>query len=79
MRWKKFLRGALAALMIFSASEMCSAAEESANAKLARIELDTYGTEQSGALLDRISRLEKDYSGQNMAGNMNARIENQRA
>lgn len=76
MRWKKFLRGALAALMIFSASEMCSAAaDESANAKLAKIEIDTYGTEQSGALLDRISRLEKDYSGQNMAGNMNARIE----
>lgn len=75
MRWKKFLCGTLVALMIFSASAMCSAEEESANEKLARIEIDTYGTEQSGALLDRISRLEKDYSGQNMAGNMNARIE----
>ena len=74
MSWKKILCGALAASMIFSASMFC-AAEESANAKLARIEVDTYGTEQSGALLDRISRLEKSYSGQNMEGNMNARIE----
>ncbi len=75
MSWKKFLCGAVAASMIFSASMFCSAAEESANAKLARIEIDTYGTEQSGALLDRISRLEKSYSGRNMSGNMNARIE----
>lgn len=74
MSWKKILCGALAASMIFSASLLC-AAQESANAKLARIEIDTYGTEQSGALLDRISRLEKSYSGQNMNGNMNARIE----
>lgn len=74
MSLKKFLCGALAASMIFSASVFCSAAEESANAKLAKIETDTYGIEQSGALLDRISRLEKSYSGQNMTGNMNARI-----
>lgn len=75
MNWKKILCGALTASMIFTASVFCSAAEESANAKLARIETDTYGREQSGALLDRISRLEKSYSGRNMSGNMNARIE----
>lgn len=76
MSWKKIICGALAASMIFSASIFCSAAsDESANAKLARIETDTYGTEQSGAILDRISRLEKSYSGRNMNGNMNARIE----
>ena len=75
MRWKKFLCGAVTASIIFSASMFCSAAEESANAKLARIEMDTYGMEQSGAILDRISRLEKSYSGRNMSGNMNARIE----
>lgn len=63
------------AAMIFSSSIFCSAATESANAKLARIEIDTYGSEQRGALLDRISVLEKSYSGRNMAGNMNARIE----
>ncbi len=75
MSWKKFLGGVLAASMIFSASTFCSAAEESANAKLVRIEIDTYGAEQSGAILDRISALEKSFSGQNMSGNMNARIE----
>ncbi|MBR4152110.1 MAG: hypothetical protein IKT98_04055 [Selenomonadaceae bacterium] len=74
MNWKKFLCGTLAASMIFSASFTCTAAE-SANDKLARIEIDTYGAEQSGAILDRISRLEKSYNGQNMEGNMNARIE----
>ena len=75
MSWKKIFCGALAASMIFSASTFCSAAPESANAKLAKIETDTYGSEQSGAILDRISRLEKSYSGQNMNGNMNARID----
>ncbi|MBQ6005305.1 MAG: hypothetical protein IJL14_03545 [Selenomonadaceae bacterium] len=76
MNWKKIFCGALAASMIFSASIVCNAApEESANAKLAKIEIDTYGTEQSGAILDRISRLEKSYNGENTAGNMNSRID----
>ena len=74
MNWKKIFCGALTASMIFSAS-VFAASEDSANAKLAKIEIDTYGTEQSGALLDRISRLEKNYNGQNMTGNMNARID----
>ena len=74
MNWKKIFCGAVAASMIFSAS-VFAAPEDSANAKLAKIEIDTYGIEQSGALLDRISRLEKSYSGQNMNGNMNARID----
>ena len=74
MSLKKIFCGALAATMIFSAS-VFAAPETSATAKLAKIETDTYGSEQSGALLDRISRLEKNYSGQNMNGNMNARIE----
>ena len=73
MNLKKIFCGALAASMIFSAS-VFAAPVDSANAKLAKIEIDTYGSEQSGSLLDRISRLEKSYSGQNMSGNMNARI-----
>lgn len=75
MSWKKFLSGTTVAFIIFSASTFCSAAEESANAKLARMEIDTYGSEQSGAILDRISALEQSFSGRNMIGNMNARIE----
>ena len=31
--------------------------------KLALIEQDTYGREQTGALIDRINRLERDYDG----------------
>ena len=50
-------------------------AANSANELLARIERDTYGDEQSGALLPRINRLEKDYSGRNLQEDMNARIE----
>lgn len=73
MSWKKIFCGALAASMIFSAS-VFAAPEDSANAKLVKIETDTYGSEQSGALLDRISRLEKSYNGYNMNGNMNTRI-----
>ena len=76
MRVKKIFCGAVAAIMILFASMSCSAAsDESANTKLTKIEIDTYGSEQMGALLDRISRLEKDYNGQNMTGNMNARID----
>ena len=72
MSWKNFFVTLVALMMItFSAG----AAEQSATEKLVRIEIDTYGSEQSGALLDRISRLEKDFSGRNMTGNMNARIE----
>lgn len=74
MNPKKIFYAVLVVMMAwtFSAS---AAVEESANARLAKIEVDTYGAEQSGPLLDRISRLEKDYSGTNMTGNMNARIE----
>ena len=75
MSLKKIFCGLLAAAMIFSASTLCTAADDSANAKLARIEIDTYGAEQVGAILDRISRLEKSYSGQSTSGNMNARID----
>ena len=75
MRIKKIFCGMVAAAMILLAFSICAAADGSANTKLARIEIDTYGAEQTGALLDRIGRLEKDFSGKNMSGNMNARLE----
>lgn len=71
----KIFYGVIAAAMIFFTSLCSAATDDSANAKLARIEIDTYGAEQPGALLDRISRLEKSYSGRNMTGNMNSRID----
>lgn len=59
---------------IFSSAKTF-AAEESANEKLFKIEHDTYGNEQIGSILDRLNQLEKDYTGRNMQGNMNARID----
>lgn len=75
MSLRNFFCGVIAAAMIFSASTLCTAADESATDKLTQIEIDTYGYEQIGAMLDRISRLEKTYTGQNATGNMNARID----
>ena len=69
---KKFLT---AALIIFFMPLTVFAAEISANSKLVQMEIDTYGGEQTGAILDRINRLEKDFSGANMQGNMNTRID----
>lgn len=70
----KFFCALLIAVTFFSVSSM-TFAEESANEKLVQIERDTYGAEQIGAILSRISKLEKDYTGKNMQGNMNARID----
>ena len=50
-------------------------AAESANDLIAKIERDTYGMEQEGALLPRLNRLEKDYSGRNLQEDLNTRIE----
>ena len=74
MRVKKIFCAMAAALILLTFS-LCAADDESANAKLARIEIDTYGAEQYGALLDRIGRLERDLNGRNTTGNMNARLE----
>lgn len=70
----KFFCAFLIATVIFSFPSKIFA-EESANEKLVQIERDTYGAEQTGAILSRISKLEKDYTGKNMQGNMNARID----
>ena len=43
--------------------------------KLALIEQDTYGKEQTGALIDRINRLERDYDGKHRGGSLMARID----
>lgn len=70
---KKIL-SAILTLLFFCLSPVVSA-EDSATEKLIKMEQDTYGTEQPGAILDRINHLEKDYSGQNMRGNLNVRID----
>lgn len=65
----------LATLFIFMLSAQVIFAEESATEKLLQIEKDTYGGEQIGSILDRLNKLEKDFTGRNMQGNMNARID----
>ena len=60
-------------LIIFCMPLIVSAAD-SATGKLIQMETDTYGSEQNGAILERINHLEKDYYGRNMRGNMNVRI-----
>lgn len=70
----KFFFAALLFAIIFSVSNMTFAAS-SANERIMKIERDTYGVEQEGALLPRINQLEKDYSGKNLQEDMNTRIE----
>ena len=43
--------------------------------KLALIEQDTYGREQTGALIDRVNRLERDYDGSHRSGSLMSRID----
>ena len=62
-------------MMIIISLPVKTFAESSATDKLLKIEIDTYGKEQTGALLNRISKLEKDFNGKNIKGNMNSRIE----
>lgn len=64
-----------AMLLAIFISVQTTFAEESAAEKLLQIEKDTYGGEQIGAILDRLNKLEKDFTGKNMQGNMNARID----
>lgn len=74
MKLYKIFLGVMLALTICAASSVTFAAE-SANALIAKIERDTYGMEQEGALLPRLNRLEKDYSGRNLQEDLNTRIE----
>ena len=73
MKMKKIC-ALMTAAAIFTAPVISKAAA-SATEKLVQIEQDSYGAEQVGAILNRISKIEKDYTGKNMQGNMNARIE----
>lgn len=74
MKFFKIFLSALLAWTICAASNLTFAAEP-AIALIAKIERDTYGFEHEGALLPRLNRLEKDFSGRNLQENMNTRIE----
>lgn len=65
----------LGALLLCTTTGVGLAAPETVQAKLSAIETDTYGVEQTGALLDRINKLEKDYDGVHRSGSMMARVD----
>ena len=57
---KKLMSTALCAALLVTQAGMASAAEETVQGKLAAVEAETWGGEQTGALLDRINRLARD-------------------
>ncbi|WP_303840687.1 hypothetical protein [Selenomonas ruminantium] len=76
MKFRKVCALFLTVMLLVSSVGMASAAApETVQAKLAAVEKDTYGTEQTGALLDRINKLEKDYDGSHRTGSMMARVD----
>ena len=76
MKFRKVCAIFLSAILLVSSMGMASAATpETVQAKLSAMEKDTYGTEQTGALLDRINKLEKDYDGTHRTGSMMARVD----
>ena len=64
--WKRKLLGVLlAAVMMFETMGLAmAAAPETMADKLAAVERAAYGTPQTGALLDRVNKLEKDFEGE---------------
>ena len=76
MKFRKVCAMVMSAMMLVSSMGMASAATpETVQAKLSVVEKDTYGTEQTGALLERINKLEKDYNGSHKKGSMMARVD----
>lgn len=65
MLGRQLLGVLLAAVMLFETMGMAMAAAPTTMAdKLAEVERTAYGTPQTGALLDRVNKLEKDFEGE---------------
>jgi len=73
---RKKLTGLLVSVSLFvtMTAAPLSAAPDTVQGKLALVERDTYGTEQVGAVLERINRLETDMVGSHLNDNMMARV-----
>ena len=66
---RKIMSVLLCAVFLVSSMGVAMAATpDTVQSKLDAIEKDTYGMEQTGAIMERINRLEKDYNGTHMAG-----------
>lgn len=76
MIFRKVMSLLLTAVLFVSSMTMAAAAApDTVQGKLSMIEKDTYGTEQTGAVLERINKLETAYNGSHMAGSMMARVD----
>ena len=74
--WRKFVSLMVClALVVTTTGFALAATPETVQDKLALIERDTYGSEQTGALLERLNKIEKDYDGKNNTGSLMARID----
>ncbi len=62
-------------LLVSTMGVAAAAVPDTVQAKLASVERDTYGAEQTGAVMERINKLEKEFNGQNNTGSMMARAE----
>ena len=75
MKFRKLCSAMLSAVFLISSMGMAAASTpETVQDKLAAVEKDTYGVEQTGALVERINKLEKDYDGTHRTGSMMARV-----
>ena len=73
---KKIISLLLTAALIITTMGMAAAAvPETVQGKLALMEEDTYGSEQTGAVMDRLNKLEKDYDGSHRSGSLMARVD----
>ena len=64
-----------AALMVTTMGMAAAAVPDTVQGKLAMLEVDTYGAEQTGAVMDRLNKLEKDYDGKHREGSLMARVD----
>ena len=76
MRFRKVCSMFLSAVMLASSMSMAAAATPATvQDKLAMIEKDTYGVEQTGAITERINKLERDYNCAHRSCSMIARVD----
>lgn len=73
---KKIISLLLTAALLVTTMGLASAAvPDTVQGKLALLETDTYGSEQTGAVMERLNKLEKDYDGSYRSGSLMARVD----
>lgn len=76
MYMKKIMSVLMCAVFIISTmGTAAAAAPDTIQSKLAAVESTAYGTEQTGALLERINKLEKEFIGSHADGSIQERVD----